>query len=279
MKFNKILITGFDKSALDENVWSRIKKLSNGIVFEFSSDVDCLFSKFNKIDKKFIDSLPNLKYIGIMATGYVTVDYEYAKTKKITVTNIPGYATESVAEFVFALILESLRNIEIAKQTGRKGDFSGDGFSSSEIKSKTFGILGMGRIGTRVAEIALGFGAKVIYWSRKRKKDIEKKGAKYQSIDTLIPKCDFLSLHPNRNKETEGIMNDRRISSIKPGAIFVNVSPMELVNLASLEKRLKKDDITFIFDHPDEMDKKDVEKLSQYKNCLVYPPIGYVSKE
>ncbi|MCL4364149.1 2-hydroxyacid dehydrogenase [Patescibacteria group bacterium] len=279
MKFKKILVTGFDKSALDENVWSRIGKLAGKIVFEPTSDVDCLFSKFNKIDKKTIDSLPNLKYIGLLATGYATVDCEYAKSKNIIVTNIPGYATESVAEFVFALILETLRNLEKAKQTGRRGDFSGDGFTASEIKGKTFGIIGMGRIGTRVAEIALGFGAKVLYWSRKRKKDIEKKGAKYQSIDILIRKSDFLSLHPNRNKETEKIMNEKRINAIKPWAVFVNVSPMELIDLNALEKRLEKGNITFIFDHPDEMDKRDVKRLAKYKNCIVYPPIGFVSKE
>ncbi len=279
MKFKKILVTGFDKSALDKNVWSRIGKLTNKIVFEPSSDVDCLFAKFNKINKKTIDSLPNLKYIGVLATGYATVDYEYAKSKKITVTNIPGYATESVAEFVFALILETLRDVEKAKQTGRKGDFSGDGFSAYEIRGKTFGIIGMGRIGTRVAEIALGFGARILYWSRNKKKDIEIKGAKYQSIDSLIPKCDFLSLHPNRNKETEGIMNEKRINVVKSGAIFVNVAPMELINLNALEKRLEKGNITFIFDHPDEMDKRDVKRLAKYKNCIVYPPIGFVSKE
>ena len=279
MKFRRILVTGFNRSDLNENVWARIQKNTNKIIFKPEADVDCLFAKFNKIDKKFIDSLPQLKYIGLLATGFGTVDIAYAKSKKIVVSNIPGYATESVAEFVFGLILEHIRDLEKAKLVGRQSDYSGNGFSACEIKRKQFGIIGLGRIGRRVAEIALGFGAKVSYWSRNRKKDMEKKGIKYELIDELIPKCDFLSLHLSKTKETEGILNKKRINSVKKGAVVVNVAPMELVDLSALANRLKKGDITFIFDHPDEMEKKDVEKLAKYKNCIVYPPIGFVTNE
>lgn len=279
MKFKKILVTGFDKSNLDNNIWVKMKRLAGSIVFESASDVDCLLSKFNKVDKKMIDKLPRLKYIGVLATGYGTVDIGYAQRKKIVVSNIPGYSTESVAEWVFGLILEHLRDLERAKQVGRNGDFSGNGFSAYEIKGKTFGVIGLGRIGQRVAEIAQGYGAKVIYWSRNRKKEIEKRGVRYEPIDTLIPKCDFLSLHLNKTKETEMILNKKRINLIKKGTVVINVAPMELVDLSALINRLKKSDITFIFDHPDEMEKKDVNKIAQYKNCLVYPPIGFITKE
>lgn len=279
MKLEKILVTGFNESNLDVDVWKKIKRLTNSIVYTPSEDVDCLLSRFNKVDRKLIDELPSLKYIGVLATGYGTVDTDYAKKKKIVVSNIPGYSTESVAEWVFGLILEHIRELEKAKQVARNGDFSGNGFSAYEIKGKTFGIIGMGRIGKRVAEMAKAFEAKVLYWSRTRKKDIEKKGIKYESIDTLIPKCDFFSFHLNKTKETEGIINEKRIKSIKKGAVVINVSPIELVNLSALENRLKKGDITFIFDHPDEMEKKEVEKLTQFKNCIVYPPIGFVTKE
>jgi len=130
-----------------------------------------------------------------------------------------------------------------------------------------------------VAEIALGFGAKVSYWSKNKKKEMEKKGIKYKTIDKLIPKCDFLSLHLSKTKETEGILNKKRMNSIKKGAVVINVAPMELVDLSALTNRLKKVDMTFIFDNPDEMEKKDVEKLAKYKNCIVYPPIGFITNE
>ena len=163
MKLQKILVTGFYRSGLDENIWKRIQKSADKIVFKPEADVDCLFSKFNKVDKKFIDSFPQLKYIGLLATGFGTVDIAYAKSKKIVVSNVPGYATESVAEFVFGLILEHIHDLEKAKLAGRQGDYSGNGFSAYEIKGKQFGVIGLGRIGSRVAEIALGFGAKVSY--------------------------------------------------------------------------------------------------------------------
>lgn len=108
---------------------------------------------------------------------------------------------------------------------------------------------------------------------------MEKKGVKYESIDTMIKKCDFLSLHLSKAKETVGILSKRRINSIKKGAVVINVAPMELIDLSALANRLKKGDMTFIFDHPDEMEKKDVEKLSKNKNCIVYPPVGFITGE
>lgn len=278
-KFKKILVTGFNKSNLDENVWARINKLTNIVVSKPSKDVDCLFSRFNKVDKELIDTLPNLRYIGLLATGTGTVDLNYAKRKKIVVCNIPGYATESVAEWVFGLILEHLRNLERAKQVARKGDFSGNRFSATEIRGKKFGVIGLGRIGGRVAEIASGFGARVCYWSRNRKSGMETKGIRFEQLDTLVSTCDFISLHLLYTKDTEVILGEKQINSFRKGAIVINVAPMELVNIPSLEKRLKRGNITFILDHPDEMNPKDLEKISQYKNCIIYPPIGYVSKE
>lgn len=278
-KFKIILVTGFDKSNLDENIWARINKLTNKVEFKPSKDVDCLFSRFNKVDKELIDSFPSLKYIGLLATGTGTVDLNYAERKKIVVCNIPGYATESVAEWVFGLILEHLRDLERAKQVSRKGDFTDDGFSATEIKGKKFGIIGLGRIGQRVAKIAQGFGAQVSYWSRNRKRGAEKENIKYESIDDLVKTSDFISLHALTTKDTEGILNAKRLNSIKSGTVVINVCGMEQVDIPALEKRLAKGDITFILDHPDEMNPKDVKKLSQYKNCIIYPPIGYVSKE
>ncbi len=279
MKFNKILVTGFDLTNLDEKVWERINKLTNQVVFQSSKDIDCLFSRFNKVDKELINSLPKLKYIGLLATGTGTVDLDYAKQKKVAVCNIPGYATESVAEWVFGLILEHLRDLERAKHIARKGDFSGNGFSASEIMDKKFGIIGLGRIGKRVAKIAQGFGAQVSYWSRNRKKDAEKEGVKYEPIDVLVKTSDFISLHALTTKETEGILDAKRLNSVKSGSVIINVCGMEQVDISALGKRLTKGDITFILDHPDEMKPEDVKRLAKFPNCIIYPPIGYVSKE
>lgn len=288
-KFKKILLFGLTKVNLGQDGMKKLNSLCEQKVF-LAKDraqlekqlmgTDCLLvNQGMMVDKKIIDSAPNLKYTGILATGYNRIDTSYAKSKNIIVCNIPGYATESVAEFVFGMILEHLRAIEKAKQVARQGDYSGNGFVACEMRGKQFGIIGLGRIGSRVAELALAFGAKVSYWSKNRKKDMEKKGIEYKSIDALIKKNDFLSLHLSKAKETVKILNKKRINAIKKGAVVINVAPMELIDLSALTNRLKKRDMTFIFDHPDEMEKKDIEKLSTNKNCIVYPPIGFITKE
>jgi len=285
VKFGKVLITGFEKSELSLQTLKKLNFSSKEVIFSSNpnpydrKDADCLLCKFNPVDKNTIDSLPNLKYIGVMSTGYAKVDTNYAKSKGILVTNVPGYSTESVCEFVIAVILEHLRQLEKGKIQARTGNYSESEFSATEIKDKTFGILGLGRIGTRVAQLAVGFGANVCYWSRERKKDLEKNGIKFENADSLIGKCDFLSLHLALNRDTERFLNKKRITKIKKGAIVVNTAPMELMDLDALEVRLKAGDITFILDHSDEMSSTNLKRLSKYKNCIIYPPIAYISRE
>ncbi len=287
MKFKKILTIELPEFKLEKKYWDEVDEFTDRRVnlskeslqiHKELSDTDCILTGFGiKIDKEMIDMAPKLKYVGVLATGFGGVDTAYAKSKNIVVTNVPGYATESVAEFVFAVILDHIRDLERGKNQAKEGNYSEAGFRAIEIKGKVFGILGMGRIGTRVAELAKCFGADVRYWSRNRKKELKK--IKYMDTDTLISQADFLSLHFSLCKDTEKILNKERIARIKSGAIVVNTSPMELVDLDALEKRLAKGDITFILDHADEMTRQDLRRLSMYKNCIIYPPLGYISKE
>lgn len=288
MKFNKILITGFDEFELSPKTLKSLGSIAKERIYfpenspqikKHQADVDCLLVKFNPVNQKTIDRFPKLKYIGVLGTGFGKIDINYAKSKGIVVTNVPGYSTESVAEFVFAVILEHLRNLEKGKTQARKGNYSEDGFVATEIKGKNFGVLGLGRIGGRVAELALGFGADVQYWSRKRKKGLERKGIKYTTVASLVSKCDFLSLHLSLSDETEGFLDSGLLAKVKKGAVIINTSPMELVDIKTLQRRLKSGDITFILDHSDEMSEKNLKALSKYKNCIIYPPIAYVSKE
>ena len=289
VKFEKILMIGIDEPKLDPEYWKRIDVLAEKRVYlpkdspdikKQLADTDCLLTNFGiKVDREDIDSASNLKYIGVLATAYGKIDIDYAKSRGIAVCNIPGYSTEAVAEFVFAIILEHIRELERGKKQAREGNYSEAGFSATEIRNKIFGIFGLGRIGSRVAEIALGFGADVRYWSRNRKKELEMKGAKYEDADILIPKCDFLSLHFAQTKDTENFLNEQRFQKIKKGAIVINAAPMELVDIDALEKRLKNGDITFILDHSDEMSEENLKRLSKYENYIIYPPIAYITKE
>jgi D-3-phosphoglycerate dehydrogenase len=170
--------------------------------------------------------------------------------------------------------------LDKAKALIKADDYSEPVFlNCHEIKSKKFGVIGLGRIGSRIAEIALAFGADVYYWSRNRKKDIEKKGIKYQDIDKLLMECDILSMNLALTKQTECFMNADFIDKIKPGALLLNLAPNDLVDLKALENRLKKGDMTYIFDHVDELSVEQAKLFSSYKNCVIYPPIGFQTEE
>ncbi len=265
-------------------LWRKIESLSqdSSDIEAQLNDADCLLvNPFAfKVEKEHIDSAPKLKYIGVLSTAFGKVDYAYASAKNIAVCNIPGYSTEAVAELVFGAILQQIRDLERAKKQSKEGDYSESAFfNTSEIKGKKFGIIGLGRIGSRVAELALAFGADVSYWSKNRKKEAEIKGIKYSEIERLLSDCDFISLHLAFAKETGHFLNQARIAKIKKGAILVNLAPNELVDFAALEKRLANGDITYIMDHSVELAPEDANKLSKYKNCAMYPPIGYTTKE
>ena len=289
MEFDKIVSINVNESQISPKYWTVIDATSkkrinltkdSNEILEHLKDADCLLVGFGvKVDKNIIDNAPKLKYIGMFGTGYGTIDITHAKYKNITVCNVPNYSTESVAELVFAVILEQLRELERAKRQARNKNYSEEGFLPTEIKNKKFGILGLGNIGKRVAEIASCFGADVSYWSRNRKIDLETKRITYENADDLIAESDFLSLHLSHTYETEKFLNRDRIQKIKSGAIVINTAPMELVDINALETRLKNGDITFILDHSDEMTKESLEQLSKYTNCIIYPPIGCITKE
>lgn len=287
--FQKMLFLNFEPGNLKPEYWRRIDKITKQKVLlkadspdvkKHFKDTDCLLLKLGMgADKALIDSMPKLKYIGMYGTGFGRIDAAYSAKKEIIVCNIAGYATEGVAEFVFASLLENLREVTRAKIQTQTGNYSEAGYTGTEIKGKTFGIIGLGRIGGRVAKLANGFGANTIYWSHKRKIEAEKSGIKYMEVGKLLKTSDIITLHMSFNPETKGFLDAKRIAVIKPGAIVINTVPMELVDVTALEKRLKKNDFTFILDHSDELDPQSAKRLSSYKNCILYPPIAYTTKE
>lgn len=289
MGFQKAVLIDISESKLDSEFWERLAGSISEKIFLVKDDskllshlanADCLLVNFGvTVDKSVIDSAPLLKYVGVLATTYGKIDATYCKTKGIVVSNIPGYSTEGVAEFVFGAVLEHCREIERAKSQARTGNYSEAGFSGTELKDKTFGVLGAGRIGARVAELAKAFGAKVKYWSRERKPDLETNGITYAELSELLSTSDFLSMHLAQTKETEGFLNNGRIQQLKTGAVVINTAPMELVDLDALEERLKENDLTFILDHSDELAQPDLKRLRKYSNCILYPPIAYTTKE
>lgn len=290
MKFKKILSIGIAENQLDSEYWNRINSLTeqrvalledDPLVDKHLADADCLLVYFNKVDQTLINKAPHLKYIGALATGVGKIDKEYAKTKGITVTNIPGYSTEAVAELVFGVLLENLRDLSRAKVESKQQRTSESGFSGREIRGGNFGVIGLGSIGSRVAELAKSFGANVSYWSKTRKPQAESNGINYYELEELLKTSDIISVNLALNKETENILDQDKIALIKNGAIVINTAPLELFDLNALEDKLKKGEITYIFDHtdPGDISDEDLIKLKQYVNCITYPVLGYITKE
>ncbi len=287
MKFKKALLINIEEKKLDKEYWKQIDSLVEKKVFltenspkimQEIKDTDLLLVGFaTPVTKAHLDAAPKLKYIETLAVAYHKIDVNYAKKKGIPVSNIAGYCTDSVAEMIIAMILSEIRHLHEERERASKRNYD---FieSSTELKGKVFAVFGTGNIGTRTAELAQAFKADVRYWNRTRKKELETKGMKYEEKNNLLKNADFISINFAYTSETENFFDKKAFSIIKPGAIIINTVPMEVVDLKALEERLKKNDITFILDHSDEMKKEDIEKLHKYKNCIIYPPLG-VSKE
>jgi len=286
MKLQKVICLGFNGKELEEKYWQELDEqvesrilLSSEEEINNQTEADGLFVKLGaKVGRELIDKLPNLKYIGMLGTGYGGIDTNYAASKGVTVTNIADYATEAVAEFTFGILLEYLRSISKARTQAKAEDYT-DNFNGSEIKGKKIGVIGLGDIGKRTAQLAQAFSAEVVYWSRNRKPEFEAAGVTYCELDELLASSDIVTLNLALNNETEGIINAERINKLKSGAIFINPSPMELIDFAALCNRLVKKDMVFMLDHSDEMTSQQLNTLQPLNNAIIYPAIAYLTEE
>ena len=190
------------------------------------------------ITRELMAGAPQLKYVGVLATGYNVVDTAAARELGVTVTNIPAYSTDSVAQMVFALLLEICHHVghhSAAVHAGRwtaNKDFCFWDYPLMELAGKTMGIIGYGRIGKKVAEIARCFGMKVIAWTR------TPRDPECVELDELLAQSDVISLHCPLFPETQNLINAASIAKMKDGAILINTSRGPVVNDADLRAAL-----------------------------------------
>jgi len=285
MKFKKAVLINISDSHFDKKYWDELNALvetkvslsrDNPKLMTELKDCDVLLLGFQvPIGQDIIDAAPNLKLINILATAYGTVNLEAAAKRKIPVCNLAGYSTESVAEFVLAAILYEIRDIEEGLKRARSGNYNFDGIKARELKGCRFGVIGLGNIGNRVAELAVGFGAEVSYWSR-HKKEVP---FTYQELDKLLDSCDYISVNVAETEETTGLLNAKNLSLIKPNSVLISTVPPAIIDTDALAERLSKNDITFICDHPDEMTEEELGKLQPFNSAVFYPPIAFLSDE
>ncbi|HEM49545.1 MAG TPA: D-glycerate dehydrogenase, partial [Caldithrix sp.] len=212
-------------------------------------NIDALITLLSDpVDKKMIDSTPNLKIIANYAVGYNNIDIDYAASKGIFVTNTPDVLTNATADLTWALILAVSKRIVESDQFMRNRLFTGWQpmlMLGGDVTGKTLGIIGAGRIGQAVARRAKGFEMNILYSGRSRKEKFEKEtGAKKVTLEELLKQSDFISLHCPLTPETRHLINRNNISLMKKSAYLINTSRGPVVEEEALTMALKEKNIT-----------------------------------
>lgn len=291
-----VVLDGYTENPGDLS-WGRLEELGEFIVYDRSSltdedeaiarigEAEIVITNKTPITKRVLDSCPSIRYIGVLATGYNVVDYAYAAKKGIPVTNVPGYGTDTVAQFTFALLLEICHRVAHHSEAVHAGrweqspDFCFCDYPQIELAGKTMGIIGFGRIGQKVGTIAKAFGMKVLAHSPHEYASGKAIGT-YVNLDTLLAESDVISLHCPLFPETEGIINQATIAKMKDGVILLNNGRGPLVVEQDLADALNSGKIqAAAVDVVSAEPIKGDNPLLTAKNCFITPHIAWATKE
>ena len=232
-----------------------------------------------------MEALPQLKYIGVLATGYNVVDIESAKKKGIVVTNIPAYSTNSVAQMVFAHILNITQRVGHYACMNRQGKWSDNAdfcywdTELIELNDKWMGIVGFGNIGQATARIALSFGMKVGVFTSKGQSELPE-GIVKMSLDEVFKTCDVVSLHCPLTSSTQEMVNAERLNLMKPNAILINTGRGPLINEQDLADALNEGKIMAAgLDVLSSEPPLSTNPSLSARNCFITPHIAWATKE
>ena len=232
-----------------------------------------------------MEALPQLKYIGVLATGYNVVDVDSAKEKGIVVTNIPAYSTNSVAQMVFAHLLNITQRVGHYACMNRQGKWSDNAdfcywdTELIELNDKCMGIIGFGNIGQATARIALSFGMKVGVFTSKAQSELPE-GVKKMSLEEIFKNCDVVSLHCPLTPSTQEMVNAERLNLMKPNAILINTGRGPLINEQDLADALNEGKILAAgLDVLSTEPPLSTNPLLSARNCFITPHIAWATKE
>jgi len=254
-------------------------------IVEHIGDAPIVITNKTPISRQILDACPEIRYIGVLATGYNVVDIAAAKEKGVIVTNIPTYGTNAVAQFAIALLLEICHNVGAHSQAVYAGrwekcaDFCFWDYPLIELAGKTLGLVGFGRIGQATAKIAAAMGMKVIAFDENKTKE-GMEIADYVSLDDLLLVSDVISLHCPLLPSTQEIICKNSIAKMKDGAIIINTARGPLINEQDLADALNSGKIAAAA-----VDVVSVEPirgdnpLLKAKNCHITPHIAWAPKE
>ena len=251
-------------------------------VIRRSADAEILLTNKTKLTRELIQSLPKLRYIGILATGTNVVDLKAARGRNITVTNVPGYGTQSVAQTTIALLLELCHRVGHHSQTVREGRWTRNidwcywDFPLIELGSLTIGIVGLGHIGRAVAELARAFGMRVlVYTPTPKSADF----VNFIDLETLFRDSDVISLHCPLTPETQNLVNAQRLSWMKPSACLLNTSRGGLIDERALADALNSEQIAGAgLDVLSTEPPPPNNPLLRAKNCLITPHLAWATR-
>lgn len=273
--------------------WDELKTLGECTIYDRTApqevlarakDAEVLLTNKTVLSREHIEALPALKYIGVLATGYNIVDVDAARKQGVVVTNIPAYSTDSVAQMVFAHILNIAQQVQHHSEEVHRGrwtqspDFCFWDTPLIELRGKKLGIVGLGHTGQQTARIALGFSMKVMAYTSKPATQLPLEIQKADSLDRLFAECDIVSLHCPLNASTQSLVDARRLALMKPTAILINTARGPLVDEQALadalnEGRIYAAGLDVLSTEPPRAD----NPLLTARHCYITPHIAWAS--
>jgi len=275
--------------------WSGLQRLASVTIYDRTEETlipqratgaQMVLTNKTPLSASTLQQLPQVRYIGVLATGYNIVDVKAARELGIIVTNVPAYGTASVAQFTFALLLELCHHVKLHSDAVMAGEWSRSPdwcfwrTPLIELAGKVMGVVGMGRIGRQVAWIAEAFGMEVIFTDGGRRKQEFTKGVIRVSLEELLARSDVVSLHCPLLPETRAMMNAGRLGLMKGSALLINTSRGPLVVDQDLAEALNAERLGGAA-----VDVLSIEPpvagnpLLSAKNCLVTPHIAWATRE
>jgi len=291
MKRKKVLITrkipqsGINLlcEKVEVEIWPDDLPIPRDVLLSKIHDVDgliCMLSDL--IDKDLLDEAVCLKVIANYAVGIDNIDVSYARQKGIRVGNTPGILTETTADLAFSLLMTVSRRIVEAVDYVKAGQWKTWGaqlLMGNDIWGRTLGIIGFGRIGQAMARRGLGFGMKVLYYSRSPKPDLEREmGVKYASLEEIYRQSDYISLHTDLNDSSRGLIDKEALNQMKSNCIIINTARGPVIRTDDLIDALESGKIAgagLDVTDPEPIEKN--SKLLTLNNCVVVPHIGSAS--
>ena len=286
-----VILDGFSANPNDLS-WQALEAMGELTVYDRTpseetvaraAEADIVLTNKVVINREVMECLPHLQYIGVLATGYNVVDIEAAHKRGIVVTNVPAYSTESVAQMVFAHLLTVTNRTEHYARENRNGrwtaspDFCYWDFPHTELAGKTFGIVGLGNIGSRVAQIAQAFGMKV---KALTSKTALPEGVEKVTKEELLATSDVLSLHCPLTDTTRHLINADTLKLMKPSAILINTGRGPLIDDQAVADALSQGHLAaFCADVLTEEPPRADNPLLRQEKAFITPHIAWATKE